>query len=147
MSTQDTSINAVQNAGDTTQTSAPVTTGSITAGVPVGTDATNAPNVPNAPNVLVAAVLTADAAGADGAAATSTAPVAPAAPQPVLTDDSVAVTLLREIKTDIGALSTKIDDVQSQATRSGAIAGSAAGAVSGGIVALGMQFIRHKLGF
>jgi hypothetical protein len=143
MSTQDTSINAVQNAGDTAQTSAPVITGGaggIATGMPVGTDATNAP-------VPVAAVLAADAAGADGAAATSTAPVAPAAPQPALTDDSVAVTLLREIKTDISALSTKIDDVQSQATRSGAIAGSAAGAVSGGIVALGMQFIRHKLGF
>lgn len=95
------------------------------------------------------------AAAIDGAAAPATVPPAAAPTVPVpeaaastqTTADSEQIALLRKIDSDIGALSAKVDESQKLAVRNGAIAGGVSGAVSGGIVALGLQFVRHKLGF
>lgn len=70
------------------------------------------------------------------------------AQQPAATDaDTQQLELLRDIKSDIATLMTKVDNSQKLAIRNGAIAGAVSGSIAGGVVATGLQFIRHKLGF
>ena len=97
-------------------------------------DAAGATAQPDAPTATPQETGTNTSAASSTAGATTTA-------------GSEQLALLHKIDSDIGALSTKIDDAQKLSVRNGAIAGGVSGAVSGGIVALGLQFVRHKLGF
>lgn len=61
--------------------------------------------------------------------------------------ESEELALLRKIDSNVDELRQGIKDAQRLATKSGAIAGSVAGAASGGIVAIGIAIARAKLGF
>ncbi|CAB3764162.1 hypothetical protein [Paraburkholderia humisilvae] len=82
------------------------------------------------------------AAAATGADAQSTA-----AAQPAATTDSESLALLRKIDANVGVLTTRMENVEKVAARSGAVAGAVAGGLTGGIVGAGIAFARAKLGW
>lgn len=128
-------INAIQNQGSTQLAASDVQQG-----------LTATTSDPSAPTAALQPQAGGDAA--TGLANATGTPVSsdPTNQQSEASTDSPELALLREIKSDIGALSTKIDDAQKIAARNGAIAGGVAGGIAGGIVATGVSFIRAKLG-
>jgi tetrahydromethanopterin S-methyltransferase subunit G len=62
------------------------------------------------------------------------------------TPESQELMLLRKIDSRLDMLDAKIERTQEQAIKYGASAGATTGAISGGIIAIGLMLARAKLG-
>lgn len=65
----------------------------------------------------------------------------------VNTGDSPEMQMLKKIDAGVDELKVQVASVEKRAIKYGATAGAGAGAVAGGIVAMGISFARAKLGF